>query len=245
MESILNDIRLICFADIGMNVNGVEWLFPLVTFFEFVEGLTDDQTADAVRTRIDWKYALHLRVNPPGFHKSFLCDFRRMVVVDPVSRREFQKLVDRLVMFNPPVIQSISNYEIVSLLSGICLLNRLSWTSKAMEQALGALAVKQPEWLREVMLPHWYARFGNLSYGTKHTASMQQNETALAELSADIQYLLEEVQRSNLNEINEMREIKTLRFILEKQFGRGFSTLLMQNETLKWNDCDSCKYFAS
>jgi transposase len=29
----------------------------LVTIFQFVEGLSDRQAADAVRSRIDWKYA--------------------------------------------------------------------------------------------------------------------------------------------------------------------------------------------
>ena len=29
----------------------------LITIMQFVEGLTDRQAADAVRSRIDWKYA--------------------------------------------------------------------------------------------------------------------------------------------------------------------------------------------
>ena len=32
----------------------------LVTIFQFAEGLCDRQAADAVRARIDWKYALRL-----------------------------------------------------------------------------------------------------------------------------------------------------------------------------------------
>jgi transposase len=34
------------------------WRLALVTVMQFVEGLSDRQAADAVRGRLDWKYAL-------------------------------------------------------------------------------------------------------------------------------------------------------------------------------------------
>lgn len=36
------------------------WRLALVTLMQFVEGLPDRQAAEAVRSRIDWKYALLL-----------------------------------------------------------------------------------------------------------------------------------------------------------------------------------------
>jgi transposase len=39
----------------------------LVLVLQFVEGLTDRQAADAVRGRLDWKYALGLELCDPGF----------------------------------------------------------------------------------------------------------------------------------------------------------------------------------
>ena len=38
----------------------------LVTLMPYAEGLTDRQAADAVRTRIDWKYVLSLEVTDTG-----------------------------------------------------------------------------------------------------------------------------------------------------------------------------------
>jgi transposase len=35
--------------------------------FQFIEGLSDRQAAEAVRSRIDWKYALDLDLADPGF----------------------------------------------------------------------------------------------------------------------------------------------------------------------------------
>jgi transposase len=43
------------------------WRLALVTLFQFMEGLTDRQTADAVRDRLAWKYA-----PPPGPLRSWL-----------------------------------------------------------------------------------------------------------------------------------------------------------------------------
>ena len=38
------------------------WRLALVTIFQFVEDLSDRQAADAVRSRLDWKYALALEL---------------------------------------------------------------------------------------------------------------------------------------------------------------------------------------
>jgi hypothetical protein len=39
----------------------------LVCVFQFIEGLSDRQAAEAVRSRIDWKYALGQDLADPGF----------------------------------------------------------------------------------------------------------------------------------------------------------------------------------
>src|SRR4051812_32495250 len=49
------------------------WRLALVTVLQFAEGLSDRQAADAVRGRIDWKYALGLELTDPGFDFSVLC----------------------------------------------------------------------------------------------------------------------------------------------------------------------------
>lgn len=43
------------------------WRLALVTLMHYAEGLTDRQAADAVRTRIDWKYVLSLELTDSGF----------------------------------------------------------------------------------------------------------------------------------------------------------------------------------
>src|SRR5215831_2732745 len=52
----------------------------LVLVMQFAEGLPDRQAADAVRGRIDWKYALGLELTDSGFDASVLCEFRKRLV---------------------------------------------------------------------------------------------------------------------------------------------------------------------
>ncbi|GGU48350.1 hypothetical protein GCM10010289_81090 [Streptomyces violascens] len=43
--------------------------------------LSDRQVAEAVRCRIDFKYALSMELDDPGFHHSVLADFRERLAV--------------------------------------------------------------------------------------------------------------------------------------------------------------------
>ncbi len=48
----------------------------LATVLQFMECLSDRQAADAVRARIDWKYALGLELTDCGFDHTVLSEFR-------------------------------------------------------------------------------------------------------------------------------------------------------------------------
>jgi transposase len=52
----------------------------LATLLQFAEGLSDRQAADAIRGRIDWKYALALELTDPGFDHTVLSEFRSRLV---------------------------------------------------------------------------------------------------------------------------------------------------------------------
>ncbi len=47
-----------------------------VMLFQYLEKLSDRDAAEAVRIRLDWKLALHLAVDDPGFDSSTLTHFR-------------------------------------------------------------------------------------------------------------------------------------------------------------------------
>jgi transposase len=68
----------------------------LVLVLQFVEGLTDRQAADAVRARLDWKYALALDLCDPGFDASVLTEFRARLLADSQTERLLTLMLARL-----------------------------------------------------------------------------------------------------------------------------------------------------
>jgi hypothetical protein len=50
--------------------------WPRSAWREFLLDLSDRQAAEAVRCRIDFKYALAMELDDSGFHHSVLADFR-------------------------------------------------------------------------------------------------------------------------------------------------------------------------
>src|SRR5947209_3757446 len=64
-----------------MGQNGyATWRLALVTLMQFNEGLSDREAGDAVRGRIDWKYALGLGLEDAGFDYSILSEFRGRLI---------------------------------------------------------------------------------------------------------------------------------------------------------------------
>ena len=53
---------------------------------QFAEDLSDRRAADAVRGRIDWKYALGLELDDPGFNFSVLSEFRGRLAAGGAER---------------------------------------------------------------------------------------------------------------------------------------------------------------
>jgi transposase len=78
------------FADLYPNVgppSEAPWRLALVTILQFAENLTDRQAADAVRGRIDWKYALGLELTDAGFEFSVLSEFRTRLIAGGAEER--------------------------------------------------------------------------------------------------------------------------------------------------------------
>jgi transposase len=60
------------------------------------EGLSDRQAADAVRSRIDWKYALSLELTDPGFDHTVLSEFRARLVAGRAEQLLLETLLSRV-----------------------------------------------------------------------------------------------------------------------------------------------------
>jgi transposase len=71
------------------------WRLALITIMQFLENLSDRQAAEAVRSRIDWKYLLGLELTDAGFDYSVLSGFRSRLVGGEQQSLLIERLLDR------------------------------------------------------------------------------------------------------------------------------------------------------
>jgi transposase len=238
-EAVLGDVCLKNLPEPGCE----SLYFPLVTYFQFIEGLTDLQAVDAARTRIDWKFALHLPVNSPSFHESSLCRFRRKVVNDPSCQQELQALLVQLLTFTYSAYSKPQTLDVPVLLSAICSVNRLSWALQTMQESLEALAGTNPDWLRRIALPHWYGRYNHGAPGLDPDASPWRSENSLREIGNDIQYLLGEIRKFASPQMDELREIRKLQHTWRWMFEPRPPAPTTEPAIPDWLGCSSCPQY--
>jgi len=131
----------------------------LATILQDVEGLTDRQTADAVRSRIDWKYLLGLELTDIGFDPSVLSEFRTRLVIAQAEDLIFEKLLtlckDKGWLKSRTRQRTDSTYVLASIRA----ITRLECVGETMRAALNALAVVAPAWLQAQSQPQWIERY--------------------------------------------------------------------------------------
>ncbi len=136
-------------------------LLALVTVLQFAEGLSDRQAAEAVRARIDWKYALALEVDDPGFDASVLCEFRSRLMAGQAEQQLFETLLALLREQHLLKARGKQRTDSTHVRAAIVMLNRLECVGETMRHALNVLATVAPDWLEEWVPTawfEWYAR---------------------------------------------------------------------------------------
>ncbi len=131
----------------------------LTTVLQFAEGLSDQQAADAVRTRIDWKYALSLELTDPGFDSSILCEFRSRLIAGGAETLLFETMLTLfrdLGLLKRRGRQRTDSTHVLAAVQRLCRLELLGETLRA---ALNSLAVVAPAWLQALAPPEWYERY--------------------------------------------------------------------------------------
>ncbi|HEX6450385.1 MAG TPA: transposase [Trebonia sp.] len=71
-------------------------MLAMVTVLQSAEDLTDREAAGAVATRLDWKYALGLPLDDPGFDHTVLSEFRTRVTEHGLEEAALDALLARL-----------------------------------------------------------------------------------------------------------------------------------------------------
>lgn len=132
----------------------------LVTIFQYMEGLTDRQGADAVRRCIDWKYALALELTDPGFHYSVLSEFRDRLVAHDVALQYFDRLLSHCRERGWLKARGRQRTDSTHVLAAIRNVSRLEGVGEMLRHTLDMLAQLAPEWLYAWLPAAWFERYG-------------------------------------------------------------------------------------
>ena len=135
------------------------WRLALITVMQFVEGLSDRQAADAVRSRIDWKYALSLELTDPGGDASVLCEFRARLVEDASGPALLEAMLWRFKERGLLKARGQQRTDSTHVLAAIRTLNRLESIGETLRAALNCLATVAPDWLSGLVAPDWFERY--------------------------------------------------------------------------------------
>lgn len=136
------------------------WRLALILVMQFAEGLSDRQAADAVRARIDWKYALGLELTDPGLDASVLSEFRSRVVAGGAEQLLLDAMLARFRERGLLQAGGRQRTDSTHVLAAVRGLTRLECVGETLRHALNSLAVAAPDWLRPRLDPAWVERYG-------------------------------------------------------------------------------------
>ncbi|MDY0041299.1 MAG: transposase [Desulforhabdus sp.] len=240
VETIFDSVPLETISKRASLTASVSALLCLVTILQKREEFTDRQVSEAIRLRMEWKYALHLSLRDPGVRPDHLCAFRRQLHENESSKAAFQVLLDRyqIVMCNSELPMPLLAEEVIT---AICWMNRVSSVAEAFQQALNVLALREPDWMRAVITPSWYFRYLSSSLKARPTSSLEELEKAALKYGADIAYLLQCIQRSDVEGISILAEVEHLRRVYQSNYETTTQTEGILNQ---WRR-DKCIYAVS
>lgn len=195
------------------------WRLALVTLMQFVEGLSDRQTAHAVRARLDWKYALGLGLEDRGFHFSVLSEFRSRLIEGQMEALLFETMLNHLKQRGFIRAGGRQRTDATHVLAAVRATHRVVCVGETMRAALNTLAEVAPEWLRSVAPDAWYERYGH-RVEEYRLPKEQTKRTAFVEaIGADGYILLDVIDTTpELHWLHHVPAVEILRRVWIQQF---------------------------
>ncbi|MET7356713.1 transposase [Streptomyces mirabilis] len=156
------------------------WLpgrLALVTVLQFAENLTDRAAAHRVRYGMDFKYALGLELDDPGFDASVLSEFRTRLVEHGLEKKALDLLLTALKDRGLVKAGGKQRTDSTRVLAAVRDLNRLELAGETLRASLETLACAAPDWLaKAVPVREWAARYGPRTNSWHPPASTAKRE---------------------------------------------------------------------
>lgn len=195
------------------------WRLALVSIMQFAEDLSDREAANAVRSRIDWKYLLGLEMEDAGFDYSILSEFRQRIIDGELE----QMLLDRMltVLAEQSLLQKRGKQRTDSthVIAAVRHMNRVENIGETMRTTLNVLATVAPDWLQQIAPPEWYDRYEVRIDESVLPREKKEREAWIATVGADGIYLLTSIYESETYQwLSQVPAVQILRIAWVHQF---------------------------
>ena len=161
------------------------WRLALITVMQYVDKLSDRQAAEAVRGRIDWKYALSLDLRDPGFDHSVLCEFRARLLDGNAEEQLLDLMLEQFKQSGLLKVKGQQRSDSTHVVAAVRAMTRIEFLGEALRYALNTLAEVAPSWLQSIALPEWYDRYGKRLEENRLPKTAEERERLAALIGFD------------------------------------------------------------
>jgi transposase len=185
-------------------------ILSLVTLFQFLEEIPDRVAAQYAITRLDWKYALHIPMDDPGFHYSDLCNFRKRLAKHGKESLLFDQLLEKIESLGYLKKRKHQRTDSTHVLALVSELSRLENLSESLRVSLRAIH-KSDSAFYEMKIPVLYRDHWSISHSDYQMTDSQRKE-ALDRVGQDIYWLLSflETNKKSFLRLPELEVLQTL-----------------------------------
>ena len=210
-------------------------ILAFVSVFQFMERLADRQAAQALRMRLDWKYALHLRLDwlrRAGFDFSVLSEFRDRLIEGNAETRVFEKLVEEIRALG--LIKARGKQRSDTALKGVAMLvkvrrlSRIEMVVETLRLAVVALVEAHREGCEEIIPPSWEDRYGERFVRQRYSEKEWQEYEA--NIGNDGMWLLKRLSDGGAPaELQDLPAVQVLRTVWAQQFRETQGQMVYQD----------------
>jgi transposase len=192
----------------------------LVTVLQRAENLTDRMAAEAVRTRLDWKYLLGLPLEDPGFDHSVLPEFRAKVADAGLEQVPLDALLKRLSADGLVKAGGKQRTDSTHVVAAVAELNQLELARESVRAAAEALTAAHPGWVAGALhVGGWTRKYGAPLPGWHLPASKKKQDELAVTYAEDGYALLRAVyDKASPAWLAELPAVETLRQVLVQNY---------------------------
>jgi transposase len=195
------------------------WRLALVSIMQYAEDLSDRHAANAVRARIDWKYALGLELENAGFDFSILSEFRQRVVAGEMEEELLNTMLKKVQEEGLLKKRGKQRTDSTHVLAVVQNLNRLATIGETMRATLNVLAEVSPEWVKSTVSVEWFDRYSRRIEDTRLPRKKKEREEWVKQVGDDGHQLLEQIYGSKTHDwLWKIPAVQTMRLVWMYQF---------------------------